>query len=268
MFQESHSLPQSLVPPRQWPLSAKILRYLSRSRQAVDYAGGTQLHTGENALEFILKTVPGFHEMICGKTVLDYGCGFGDQVLAMKAAGAAHVTGYDPFPKFPAHAPPGTAFRSELPEGKFDVVLNSSSFEHFANPELEFVRMRDFARERLVITWAEPWYSHSGSHMGFFTRVPWVNLVFPERSIFLVRSLYRQDGATRYEESGLGGALNRMTVARYERIVRTRRREMTVEFTRNYATRGLPLVTRIPVLRELLTSACTCVLRAPSGAAV
>jgi SAM-dependent methyltransferase len=268
MYQGSHPAPESLASVRRWPLSARILRQLSRSPQAEDYPGGTQLHTGENALDFILKTVPGFHEMISGRTVLDYGCGLGHQALAIKAAGAAHVTGYDPFPKFPSDAPPGIILRSELPEGKFDVVLNSSSLEHFANPELEFVRMRDFTRERLVITWAEPWYSHSGSHMSFFTRVPWVNLLFPERSIFLVRSLYRQDGATRYEESSLGGALNRMTVARFEQIVQTHKREMTVDFARNYATRGLPLVTRIPVLRELLTSACTCVLRAPAGARV
>src|SRR5579862_1162664 len=262
MYQGSHPIAQSLVSAKQWPLSARILRRLSRPPEAEDYPGGTQLHTGENALEFILKTVPGFREMISGKTVLDYGCGLGDQVLAMKAAGAAHVTGYDPFPKFPAHSPAGVMFRSELPDRKFDVVLNSSSFEHFANPELEFVRMRDFAREHLVITWAEPFYSHSGSHMSFFTRVPWVNLLFPERSIFLVRSLYRQDGATRYEEAGLGGALNRMTVARFEQIVRRNKRALSVEFMHNYATKGLPLVTRIPVLRELLTSSCTCVLRA------
>ena len=38
--------------------------------------------------------------------------------------------------------------------------------------------MRSLTKERLIITWAESWYSHSGSHMNFFTRVPWVNLWF------------------------------------------------------------------------------------------
>ena len=246
-----------------WPLSARILRRLSRPPGGADYPGGTQTHVGEHALDFILRTVPGFLDMVRGKTVLDYGCGLGRQVLAMKAAGAVRVVGYDPYPKFVDDRPEGVEFRSDLPRERYDVVLNSSSFEHLADPVRDFETMRDLARERLVITWAEPFYSPTGSHMGFFTRVPWVNLLFPERSVFLVRSLYRQDGARRYEEAGLGGALNRMTVARFEEIVRLHKRDMRVEFQRNYATRALPLATAIPVMRELLTSACTCVLSAP-----
>ena len=257
-----YPLPTSDGRPVRWPISARILRRLSRSPEAPDYAGGTQTHVGEHALDFILKTIPGFLDLIRGKTVLDYGCGLGHQVIAMKGAGAAHVTGYDPFPKFLPVQCAGVTFCSNLHPEKFDVVLNSSSFEHFADPVREFIQMRDRARERLVISWAEPWYSHSGSHMGFFTRVPWVNLLFPERSIFLVRSLYRRDGAQRYEESGLGGALNRMTVARFEKIVRQYKGDMAIEFARNYATLGMPLVTGIPVLRELFTSACSCVLKA------
>jgi hypothetical protein len=50
-----------------------------------------------------------------------------------------------------------------------------------------------------------------------------------------------------------------MTVARFEGIIATS--GMKVEFYRNYATCGIPLVTSIPVIRELLISACTCILR-------
>ena len=245
-----------------WPLSARILRSLSRSPEAQDYAGGTELHIGEHALDFILSTVPGFLEMIRNRDVLDYGCGRGDQVLAMRRAGARSVVGYDPFPKFPASVPEGVAFVSELPKRKFDVVLSSSSMEHFRDPEGEFATMRELTGERLVITWAEPWFSHNGSHMGFFTKIPWVNLLFPERSVFLVRSLYRQDGARCYEEAGLGGALNRMTVARFDRIIAQQKGDLLLEFRRDYATKRLPLVTKLPVLRELLTSSCACVLTA------
>lgn len=251
--------------PEHWPLSARILRRLSRAPEAEDFAGGTQVHVGKRALDFIGQTVPGFLGMIQGKTVLDYGCGLGHQVLAMKAAGAAFVTGYDPFPKFVRERPEGVEFRTELPNHTFDIVLNSSSFEHFADPEMEFQRMRDLTGERLIVTWAEPFYSHNGSHMGFFTRVPWVNLFFPEHSVFLVRSLYRQDGAQRYEEAGAGGALNRMTVARFERIVQKHKSDMKIEFARNYATKNLPLVAHIPGIRELFTSACTCILAATTA---
>jgi SAM-dependent methyltransferase len=203
--------------------------------------------------------VPDFLKLIQGKSVLDYGCGRGDQALAMKRKGALSVTGFDPYPKFPAEVPEGVEFTSELPAKKFDVVLSCSSFEHFADPERELNRMRALTGDILIVTWAEPWYSHSGSHMNFFTRVPWVNLLFPERSVMLVRSLYRDDGAISYETCGLGGGLNRMTVKRFEEIVR--QSGMQVERIQNHATRGLPLVTKLPILRELLTSACTVILK-------
>lgn len=243
-----------------WPLSARLLRALSRPPAASDYAGGTELHVGEHALDFVLQTVPGFLDEIKGKSVLDFGCGRGEQTLAMKRAGAARVVGFDPFATFPP-AGQGVEFAAELPTGRFDVVLNCSAFEHFANPAREMAAMRKLTGGKLIITWAEPWFSHNGSHMGFFTRCPWVNLLFPERSVLLVRSLYRDDGASSYETCGLGGAVNRMTVARFERIVRES--GMRVESMRHFATLGLPLVTHIPVLRELLTSACACVLTAP-----
>jgi SAM-dependent methyltransferase len=239
-----------------WPLSAQILRAFSRSTEA---PGGTQRHVGDHALDFIFATVPNFLGEIEGKSVLDYGCGRGDQALAIARAGAARVVGYDPFPKFPVDRQ-GVEFVSELPTDRFDVVLNCSAFEHFAHPEAELASMRSLTGGKLIITWAEPWYSNNGSHMGDFIRIPWVNLLFPERSVMLVRSLYRDDGATSYETCGLGGAVNRMTVARFEKIVKNS--GMRVEYMRHHPTRGLPLVTKIPVLRELLTSACTCILSA------
>ena len=168
---------------RRWPISARLLLALSRDPKADDYPGGTERHVADHtALEFVLETVPSFLEMIRGKRVLDYGCGMGDQALAMKSAGAASVVGYDPHPKAD-QALPGVTFTAELPREVFDVVLSCSAFEHFAEPERELKNMCELTGSRLVVTWAEPWYSHSGSHMNFFTRVPWVNLLFPERSV-------------------------------------------------------------------------------------
>jgi hypothetical protein len=110
---------------------------------------------------------------------------------------------------------------------------------------------------RIVITFAEPWYSNNGSHMGGFCRLPWVNLLFAERTIMNVRSLYRTDGAQRFIE--IEGGLNQMSVAKFERIMRSS--GMRIESLRLWPTKGLPLVTGVPVLRELLTSACSCVLQ-------
>ena len=40
--------------------------------------------------------------------------------------------------------------------------------------------------------------------MDGITKLPWVNLLFPERVVLAVRSRYRTDGATRYEDCGGG----------------------------------------------------------------
>ena len=93
--------------------------------------------------------------------------------------------------------------------------------------------------------------------MDGFTRVPWVNLLFPEQIVLRVRSRYRTDGALRYED--IEGGLNRMTVARFERLINES--NMAVIDMRLFAVKGLPIVTSLPVFRELLTSAASCILQ-------
>jgi hypothetical protein len=53
--------------------------------------------------------------------------------------------------------------------------------------------------------------------------------------------------------------LNRMTIARFERLIRAS--GMTVESLNLFPVKGLPLVSKVPVLREFLTGAASCVLR-------
>jgi SAM-dependent methyltransferase len=144
-----------------------------------------------------------------------------------------------------------------------DLVLSCSAFEHYRDPGAELFRMVDLCKPggRVVITFAEPWFSPHGSHMDGITRLPWVNLLFSERTMMRVRARYRVDAAATLEETEDG--LNRMTVARFERLMRQSGQQ--IEFLKLYAVRGLPLVTRLPVLRELLTSAAACVLRVNKG---
>ena len=96
--------------------------------------------------------------------------------------------------------------------------------------------------------------------MNGFTRVPWVNILFDEATVMRVRAQYYDDGATHYEE--ISGGLNRMTVARFERIIRNS--GMRIDGLWLRPVRGLPFVTRVPLVKELLTSAASCVL-SPRG---
>ena len=80
-------------------------------------------------------------------------------------------------------------------KGGFDIVLSHNSMEHFGDPARILDVMKSALKPdgRLYITFGPPWYAPYGSHMHFFTRVPWVNLLFSERTVMAVRARYRND---------------------------------------------------------------------------
>ena len=252
-------------------LGQRALLLFSRKPGSADYPSTTTGYTLENALQFSRKTIPGYDRLIRDKVVLDFGCGHGWQAVALKKAGARRVVGIDISEERLAHGRAlaqregcrdEVTFSRTVPEdlqGGFDVVLSLSAFEHFADPAAELRAMQAAARPGgvVVVSFAEPWLSPHGSHMGHFTSLPWVNVLFPERTVMGVRSLFRTDGAERYEE--VEGGLNRMTIARFERLIRAS--GMTVESMNLFPVKGLPLVSKLPVLREFLTGAASCVLR-------
>jgi 2-polyprenyl-3-methyl-5-hydroxy-6-metoxy-1,4-benzoquinol methylase len=249
----------------------KILLALSRDPNAPDHSGRTATYNLSNALDYANETIPNFAEIIRGKNILDYGCGPGWQAVAMYQSGARHVVGVDIDERWLTHARTlagrqglsrAVEFHQKIPDeqlGQFDLALSLSSFEHFSRPEKEIEAMREAVSPGgcVVISFAEPWYSHNGSHMSFFTKVPWVNLWFSEETIMRVRSKFRDDGAMRYEE--VTGGLNKMTLKKFVDIVN--RSKLRLEHLKFYPTKGLPLVDKIPVVRELLVSSATCILR-------
>ncbi len=76
-----------------------------------------------------------------------------------------------------------------------------------------------------------------------------------------VHSLFRGDSARRYEE--VQGGLKRMSIAKFERIIRGS--EMDIDFFKVYVAKGLPLLDKVPVARELFASAATAILRKPAS---
>jgi SAM-dependent methyltransferase len=256
-------------------LADRILLSFARDPSEPE-TGATANYSIENCLDFPLKTVPDLIERIRGKSVLDFGCGPGWQAVALKRLGASEVYGVDIVEGSLEHGnrlaeKKGVAvtFAKSVPAermGSFDVVLSISAFEHFADPDGMVRLMQSFVSPagQIIITWAEPWYSPSGSHVGNFTRIPgtnaaipWCNLIFSDKALLTLRSRFRDDRPARLED--IEGGLNRMTVARFERIMH--QSGMHIERLQAHPTLGLPLVSRIPVVRELLTSAATCILR-------
>jgi len=146
--------------------------------------------------------------------------------------------------------------------GRFDVVVSQNAMEHFDDPTASLAEMHACLRPggTALFTFGPPWFAPYGSHMHFFTRVPWVNLLFPENVVLKVRAFYRQDGATRYEQVEQG--LNRMTVRRFETLVAG----AGFKFVRRHytAVRNLRPLTTLPAIRELFVNQVTADLRRPT----
>jgi len=210
---------------------------------------------------------PDLPELLRGKHVLDFGCGFGYQTAVLAKSlkyQCASAQGLEINPSYFIAAQrlhPGVTFIDRLPGEKYDVVISQDSMEHFYDPEARLRDMMSALRPggHMLITFGPPWFSPWGSHMHFFCRMPWVNILFREKTVMTVRSRYRQDGARRYEDVESG--LNKMSVRKFERIVRACHLEVVQQ--RYGAFKRLNFLTRIPLIRELCTIRVTVVLRRP-----
>jgi hypothetical protein len=109
----------------------------------------------------------------------------------------------------------------------------------------------------IIVSFAEPRLSHNGSHMGGFTKIPLVNVLFSGETVMQGRSRYRNDGTTRYEE--VRGGLNRMTLGKFESIIDNSGTQ--IEQVKYHTPLRLRLVDRVLGFREFFVSAATCLLR-------
>src|SRR5438445_10676626 len=161
-------------------IGERLLLTFSRKPGTRDYPGGTEKTNLDNALEVPSKTVPDFENLFQNKSVLDFGCGHGWQAIAMAQRGARQVVGVDivhaatAADNAAAHgcSDRTTFYHTFLPElrGSFDMVLSCRSFEHFSDPAgvLEQMREAVVPGGLVVSSFAEPWWSATGSHMSFF----------------------------------------------------------------------------------------------------
>ncbi len=254
-------------------LQEKILLRFSRDKKPTDHEISSEWSI-ENALSLLQRVYNDFESQIEGKYVCDFGCGVGYQSVALAhAAKAGKVLGIDINPKWLREARKlskefqgGQHARTidftdnieKTHKGKYDVVISQNSMEHFPYPAGTLKQMKLLLKPegRLFITFGPPWYAPYGAHMQFFTNLPWVHLLFPEKVIMKVRSRYRADGAEKYEEVESG--LNKMSVARFERIIEES--GMKIVFKNYECVRGLNFLSKIPLLRELFINHVTVAL--------
>src|SRR5229473_244898 len=183
-----------------------------------------------------------------GRVVADFGCGIGDEAVAAAVHGATKVYGLEISEDF---------IRAAGKAAQTAKVADKCFFEHFPDPAQILGEIGRLLKPggRLLVNFGPPWNHPYGAHLRYFTRVPWVHLIFTEETILKVRALYRNDGATKFEE--VRGGLNRMTVGHFRSLIRADNFETEV-FRLQPVRRTSWLVTR-NILLEYFTSAVICV---------
>jgi len=226
--------------------------------------------TIENALNLLHRLFLDFDEMIKRKEILDFGCGEGYQAVAIALKGAKHVVGLDIREKMLQKGRELAArykvedrvdFCERMDEAlihKFDIVISQNSMEHCSNPSEALEQMKLALRGKGIvgIRFGPPWFAPYGGHINFFTKIPWVHVIFDEKTVMNVRTHFRSDGACRYDE--LEGGLNRMSVKRFEEVVS--KSGLKIAYRKYDCVKKLNLLGKIPFLRECFINQLNCIL--------
>ena len=252
-------------------IGERIILRLSRSPEAADYVPSKKEYTLTNALNLLKTEFPDLEKLVSGGRVVDFGCGHGYQAMALAATCNCTTVGIDSNRRTLQEAREITD--SELPHnsrvtfddrirddmmGTFDVVISQNSFEHFQDPVGVTEQMKSLLKKggKLLITFGPPWFAPYGSHMHFFCKIPWLNILCPEKTVMRARKHFRQDGAMRYEDVESG--LNKMSLAKFERIIYAS--GMNVDYLKFRCIKGLDFLSRAPGLRELTVNRVTAML--------
>jgi len=203
-------------------VGASVLNVLARLKIS-DFPDAPQApaYVGRSKLEVLLGR--SIWNEVGGRTVLDFGCGPGHEVVEMAEHGAAHVVGIDIQDKWLRQAKQaadaaGVADRCTFAKTwnkPVDVIVCVDCFEHFADPAGILRHMRALLKSsgRVLVSFGPPWGHPLGGHL--YSIFPFSHLVFPDSALVQWRSTIKTDGARTILESGL----NKMTVRRFERVV-------------------------------------------------
>jgi SAM-dependent methyltransferase len=241
-------------------LGYRILRRVGGQGEASGRCDGSA-YRERSKLEVLFG--PDFWRQIAGRTVLDFGCGAGDEAIEIARHGAQRVIGLDIRETALAHARQAAAAagvgdrcrfvtRSDEPA---DVIVSIDGFEHYERPDEVLQVMSELLAPggRVLVAFGPPWFHPMGGHL--FSVFPWSHLLFTERALIRWRSDFKTDGARRFGE--VEGGLNQMTVHRFRRIVAAS--PLRAERFETVPIRRLRALAN-PLTREWLTSIVRCAL--------
>jgi SAM-dependent methyltransferase len=166
-------------------------------------------------------------EKLAGKTVVDFGCGYGDQTVELAQQGAGLAIGIDIRQEVleEAHRKARSLANIEFRNAASfaardfaDFVLSIDAFEHFDHPEHVLRQIHSLLKPngRLLISFGPPWLHPLGGHA--FSVFPWSHKLLSEVALCRWHNAVKDTRLSRFED--VSGGLNRMTVAKFEYLAR------------------------------------------------
>jgi SAM-dependent methyltransferase len=188
-----------------------------------DHLSGTA-YQNRSKLETLLGS--DLFQQTRGKTVIDFGCGYGDQTVELARNGAKLAIGLDIREEVLNVARAKTGGISNIqfltpqqcPRESADIVISLDSFEHFADPSSALTLMHHLLRLGgvLLTSFGPPWKHPLGGHT--FSAFPWAHLLLSEQALVGWYNRIKNKTISSFEE--VSGGLNRMTIAKFEALVR------------------------------------------------
>jgi SAM-dependent methyltransferase len=183
-------------------LQYRLLKYIAPA--APPYMDGSA-YAGKSKLAILLGEE--LLSQIKGKTVVDFGCGEGNEAIEMAQRGAKCVFGVDILEDGLQRAreraiQAGVADRCHFVTqltAVADIIVSLDAFEHFSEPAAILQLMYDSLNPggKVIASFGPPWYHPLGGHL--FSVFPWAHVIFSERALIRWRNDLRNDGATRIE---------------------------------------------------------------------
>ena len=217
-----------------------------------------------------------------GRSILDFGCGFGSMSFFLAQQGANRVVGIDIDAQRVAFARNKleSEFKhllgkvefglpTDVKEERFDLVVSEDCFEHYEDCVgiMKTIRHLLYEGGQVMIGFSPLWKSPYGGHIGYMTKVPWAHLLFPERIIMRERKRYRpNEDAKTFSE--MKGGLNKMTYAKFIQTMRTTGYWIEFLATNVSESKMMPFVNvvrRLPFCFEYFTKNLYAIVRPEAG---
>jgi SAM-dependent methyltransferase len=177
----------------------------------------TTIYDGKSKLEMLFG--PSVWEEFASKTVIDFGCEFGNECREIQTHGAKRVIGLDMRPhvlEIARQRSSGIEYSDTTTE-KADVILSLDSFEHYPDPAAVLKTMSELLAPNghILVSFGPIWKHPNGGHG--FSVFPWAHLLLSEAALIRWRNQFSTKPISRFSEMDEG--LNGMTIKKFIRFV-------------------------------------------------